>query len=904
MAGETMGGDFRLQLGDARPVEAQCAAEPIHTPGSIQPHGMLLAVDPGPGLRIVAASANAAGLSARDGAIGGTILGRSVAEVLDDAFAAALAQRARIDGLKPPLAWETSLSLRSGRFDVASHAHAGLLIVELEPVQPADAESALLASRRMQHALATLGQSRGSLDKLAADVARSLRWLTGYERVLVYRFDDDWNGEAIAEDKVHDWPQSLRGMHFPASDIPSQARALYRVSPMRWVPARDAEPVRLLAVPGAPPIDLSHARLRSLSPVHLQYHRNLGVNGTMSLSIMDGPRLWGLMVFHHRAPHRTSAAQRAAAAAVTDAFAFRIGPIEWAGLEQARQAEQRRFAALITHMAQVDDLQVALTSGPVTILDLFDATGAAVILGEAAVTVGTTPPRADVLRLARWLAEAAPDGPVFSTAILPELAPAWEAHAREASGVMVAFLDQARHDMLIWFRPEEPELVSWGGNPHKTAEGALTPRLSFERWVEERRGHARRWQKHETEVAGMLHHAIAEVIMRNMRRIRELNDQLRQSQKMEAVGQLTGGLAHDFNNLLGGITGSIELAQTRLAQGRTGDIGRLLTAAQAAAGRAASLTHRLLAFSRRQTLSPAPVDVNRLVASMEELIRRTVGPSIRLDCVTSAGLWPVLCDSNQLENAILNLALNGRDAMPGGGRLTIEATNARLDDAYAAQHDISPGHFVALSVSDTGQGMDAEVARRAFEPFFTTKPLGKGTGLGLSMVYGFMRQSGGQARIYSEPGHGTTVRLYLPRSQTKPTDAPEPDIKAPVTKDFRSSLLVVDDEPVLRMLMVEVLQENGFVVSEAADGHEALKILRGPATIDLLLTDVGLPGGLNGRQLVDAARTLRPRLRVMFVTGYAENAALDGGVLDPSTQVLTKPFRMMALVEKIKGMVA
>lgn len=245
--------------------------------------------------------------------------------------------------------------------------------------------------------------------------------------------------------------------------------------------------------------------------------------------------------------------------------------------------------------------------------------------------------------------------------------------------------------------------MSWGGNPHKTPDAAMTPRLSFERWAEERRGHARPWEEHEIEIAGMLRHAMAEVILQNLRRIRELNEQLRQSQKMEAVGQLAGGLAHDFNNLLGGMAGSIELAQTRLAPGRTGDAERLLTAALAATGRAASLTRRLLTFSRRQTLNPAVVDVVRLVASMEELIGRTVGPSIRVECVASAGVWSILCDGNQLENAILNLALNGRDAMSDGGRLTIEATNTRIDDAYGAQHKMLPGHYVALSVSDTGQ---------------------------------------------------------------------------------------------------------------------------------------------------------------------------------------------------------
>ena len=684
---------------------------------------------------------------------------------------------------------------------------------------------------------------------------------------------------------------------------------------MRWVMARDAVPVPLVAAPGVGRIDLSFARLRSLSPTHMQYHRNLGVDGTMSVSIMAGRLLWGLMVCHHRLPHRTSAGQRAAAAALTDAFALRVGPAEQAGHETARRGEQGRFSALIAHMAQVDDLQQALTAGPVTVRDLFTVPGAAVVRGQQATLLGATPRLPDVLRLADWL-RAGPLAPgpglhgpglhgpglhgVFATATLPAQMPGWT-EAAAASGLLAVSLAADPTDLLMWFRPEEPQTVTWGGNPVRdTAE--IGPRQSFERWVEERRGTARPWAPHEVEIATLLRHAITEVINRSLRRITALHEQLRQSQKMEAVGQLTGGLAHDFNNLLAGITGSLELAQVRLAQGRGNDLGRYLGAALGAAGRAASLTHRLLAFSRRQTLDPLPTDVNKLVHGMEELIRRTVGPAIAVECVGGAGLWTVLCDANQLENALLNLALNARDAMKDGGRLTIEAANTRLDDTYAGEFDVPPGHYVAVSVSDTGHGMTPDTAARVFEPFFTTKPMGQGTGLGLSMVYGFAKQSGGHARIYSEVGHGTTVRLYLPRHHGPATDDQAAIIALQPSPSGSGTVLVVDDEPVLRMLVGEVLREQGYTVLEASDGAQALKVLETPVPIDLLLTDVGLPGGMNGRQVVDAARGLRPGLKVLFMTGFAENAALSGGVLDPVTQVLTKPFGMGALVGKVRGM--
>ncbi len=379
-------------------------------------------------------------------------------------------------------------------------------------------------------------------------------------------------------------------------------------------------------------------------------------------------------------------------------------------------------------------------------------------------------------------------------------------------------------------------------------------------------------------------------------------ESLRQSQKMEAVGQLTGGLAHDFNNLLTGISGSLELVQTRVVQGRFNDLHRYLHAAQNASRRAAALTHRLLAFSRRQTLDPRPVDTNRLVTEMDELIRRTAGPSITVEFAPAGGLWLTCVDPNQLENALLNLCINARDAMPDGGRLTIETSNKWLDERAAKQRDLEPGQYITLAVTDTGTGMAPEVIERAFDPFFTTKPLGEGTGLGLSMIYGFVRQSGGQARIYSELGRGTMVCLYLPRHfGTLALDETLSEAAEPPRAEHGETVLVVDDEPTIRMLVTEVLQELGYTAIEAADGKSGLKILQSPRRVDLLITDVGLPGGLNGRQLADQAATTRPELKVLFITGYAENAVVGNGHLRPGMHVMTKPFAMDALAARIRG---
>jgi PAS domain S-box-containing protein len=380
-------------------------------------------------------------------------------------------------------------------------------------------------------------------------------------------------------------------------------------------------------------------------------------------------------------------------------------------------------------------------------------------------------------------------------------------------------------------------------------------------------------------------------------------EMLRQSQKMEAVGQLTGGLAHDFNNLLAGIAGSLELITMRMAQGRTAEVEKYVTAAQGAANRAAALTHRLLAFSRRQTLAPKPTDVKQLVSGMEELIGRTIGPQIELETVNAAGLWPSLIDPSQLENAILNLCINARDAMPEGGKITIETGNRWFDQRTAKERGVEPGQYISVCVSDTGTGMTPEVQARAFDPFFTTKPIGVGTGLGLSMIYGFARQSGGAVSIYSEPGEGSMVCVYLPRHLGHTDEADEQPDLSTAPRGEGETVLVIDDEPTVRMLVSEVLGDLGYNAIEAEDGAAGLKVLNSPARVDLLVTDVGLPGGINGRQVADSARTVRPDLKVLFITGYAENAVLSHGHLDPGMHVMTKPFAMEVLATRIRELI-
>ncbi|MBB4814111.1 MULTISPECIES: response regulator [Pseudomonas] len=385
--------------------------------------------------------------------------------------------------------------------------------------------------------------------------------------------------------------------------------------------------------------------------------------------------------------------------------------------------------------------------------------------------------------------------------------------------------------------------------------------------------------------------------------LRNNEEALRQSQKMEAVGQLTGGIAHDFNNMLTGIIGSLELLRRRVARGKLDDLDSLIDLGVTSANRAAGLTHRLLAFSRRQSLDSKPVQINQLVTSMGELLQRSINESIGLDMRLSEQLWTAEADPNQLESALLNLVINARDAMPNGGRLIVETTNRHLDSVFTAAYgSLTPGDYVELSVSDTGCGIPESVMGRVFDPFFTTKPIGQGTGLGLSMIYGFARQSRGHVIIHSEVGKGTTVSLFLPRfvGEVIAQQTLNPTL-LPYATDGET-VLIVEDDAAVRLLVSAVLKELGYAYVEASDGHTAVPIIQSDQRIDLLISDVGLPG-MNGRQLAEIGRQLRPDLKVLFITGYAEHAAVRGGFLDPGMQLITKPFTFDLLTAKVREMI-
>jgi signal transduction histidine kinase len=385
-----------------------------------------------------------------------------------------------------------------------------------------------------------------------------------------------------------------------------------------------------------------------------------------------------------------------------------------------------------------------------------------------------------------------------------------------------------------------------------------------------------------------------------IRRREQVEGQLRQSQKMEALGQLTGGIAHDFNNMLGVIMGSHDLISRRMKKGDFG-IERFLDAAINATERAAVLTQRLLAFARQQPLAPQPIDANKMIVNMSDLLHSTLGEHIRIEIVAAAGLWTIHADAQQLESGVLNVAINARDAMLDGGKLTIETANAFLDDAYCKQHpEVSPGQYAMIAISDTGAGMPPEVATRVFDPFFTTKPAGKGTGLGLSQVYGFVKQSRGHIKIYSEVGAGTNVKIYLPRLVGEALDIQRPTSEPMRTGNRTEIILVVEDDALMRRLTTEALHELGYTVFDSENATNALAVLDRVADVKLLFTDVVMPD-TNGKKLADEALRRRPSLKVLFTTGYTANAVVHGGVLDAGVHLISKPFTLDQLAAKVRA---
>lgn len=725
----------------AEPVDASlCEREPIHIPGSIQPNAVMVAADTAK-LEILAFSDNVAEIvDASAPPLAGRPLGAVLPAGFVDAIRARLASGTLDDGrsIRRRLRFPDP---EGATYHVVAHAHAGRVIVELER-EPDSAEDFPTASQGdIELAVGRL-RAAGTLAGAARIAALEIRALTGFESVLVYRFDADWNGEAVGEDKSPDWSRSLLGLRFPASDIPAQARALYTKAKSRFVIDRDSVPVGLTGAPGAGngPIDLTFAQHRTLSPIHLEYQRNLGVNGSMSISILVEGRLWGLMIGHHRRPHYVTPETRAAATVLTDAFAMRVQEIESRRLWAERQAHLDVEGRLVRGLTRSDDFVAALTGGATTLLDLFGATGAGIVSGEGVTLIGRTPPAAMVSAIAGWLrGKLSPGEPTYSssgfTTEFPEAAP----HREVASGLLAAFVDESRENLLLWFRPEVPSTVTWGGDPRKpvlagSGPVAVLPRRSFERWVEERTGYASPFAEWQVQLAASLAEAVEGVVLRQRRKIDELTGLLVEKERLLAQKDLlTREIDHRVKNSLQIVSAFLQMQRRQISDA---------DARQAFADTSA----RVMSVARvhdslYQAESVEEVDLGQTIASLCNDLAGLAGEDHAVDLTTEPGLMVPYRKAVALSLIATELVTNAfkYGASPkGGGRVAVSVSSAGPD-------------AVRLRVCDDGAGLPDDWADGK------ARANGKGTGLGMKLIRAMLDQIDARLEVGNSPGACFTI---------------------------------------------------------------------------------------------------------------------------------------------------
>ena len=730
----------------AEPVDPEvCEREPIHTPGSIQAHAVLLAADPRT-LAVTACSANVAEALGRDAP---DVLGRPLAELLPGAFIAALAGARDAGTLEAPACLSRVIRLGAGRrpFQASAHVHAGALVLELEaaPARPEDFDAA--AAGQVRDAVAGLRRA-ATLSAAAAAAVADILALTGFERVLIYRFDADWNGEAIAEARSPVWTEALLGLVFPASDIPAQARALYAKSHSRFVIDRDAPPAPLLTLPGAAhaPLDLTFAASRPLSPVHGEYQRNLGVDGSMSLSILVEDRLWGLIIGHHRRPHYVAPETRAAVATIADAFGLRLHELEIGDEWRRQQAYLSARLDLLRRMAAADDFAAALTEGPTTLLDLFGASGAALVTGETVAALGRVPAEADIRALAAWLRRHAPDAGAFATDHLSGIYEPAAAYAEVASGVLAAFVGAARADLLLWFKPEVVSTTAWGGDPRKTvlAEGGtVLPRRSFERWVEERRRHAVPWPAWQLRVAETLASGIEGVALRQNRRIAELSGRQDElvallADKEQLIAQtdvLTREIDHRVKNSLQIVAAFLQM------QGRAVSDPAARQAFAETYGRVMSVARVHDSLYHSETV--AEVDLGQTIGNLCADLGAGVGGRRAIEVSAERGIMVPYRTGVALSLIATELITNAFKYAYAPEVEGVVAVSLRAE-----------ADGVTLSVCDRGRGLPEDWAER---------PARHGTGLGMKLIRAMLEQAG--ARIAVRDGPGARFDVFVPQAQ-------------------------------------------------------------------------------------------------------------------------------------------
>lgn len=729
----------------AEPVDPSlCEREPIHVPGSIQPNAVMLAADAG-SLAILAHSSNLRDLLPVAPA---AIEGLPLAAVLPAAFVDLIRQRLAGATLDDGRTLRRTLPI-AGREHAAAyavaHAHAGRVIVELE-LAPEFPEDFGVASQSDTELALTRLRAAGTLAGAARIAALEIRALTGFDCVLVYRFDADWNGEAIAEDKVPDWSRALIGLRFPASDIPAQARALYTKAKSRFVIDRDCVPVPLVAAPSAGngPIDLTFAQHRTLSPIHLEYQRNLGVNGSMSISIMVENRLWGLMIGHHRKPHYVAPETRAAATVLTDAFAMRVQEIEARRLWAERQAHLDTEGRLVRGLTRSDDFVAALTAGSTTLLDLFGATGAGIVSGDAATLIGRTPPAGTVRAIAAWLKETLPaTETTYAESAFTAAFPAAAGFHEIASGVLAAFVDEGRENLLLWFRPEVASTVTWGGDPRKpvlpgSGMVAVLPRRSFERWVEERTGFAAPWADWQVLLAGSLAHAVEGVVLRQRRKIDELTGLLAEKERLLAQKDLlTREIDHRVKNSLQIVSAFLQMQRRQITD-------------PAAKQAFADTSARVMSVARvhdslYQAETIEQVDLGQTIENLCADLAGLAGEGYAVDLTAEPGLMVPYRKAVALSLIATELVTN--------------AFKYAVNPAGGARVAVSVSGVVAgtvqLRVCDDGRGLPEGWSEA--EPRGDGKGKSQGTGLGMKLIRAMLDQIDARLEVANAPGACFTI---------------------------------------------------------------------------------------------------------------------------------------------------
>ena len=722
----------------AEPVDASlCERESIHIPGSIQPNAVMLAADAGT-LVVLAYSANVDEIV---DPVEPPLAGRPLGEILPAGFVETVRSRLAAGTLEDGRSVRARLTLpgRTASYYAVAHAHAGRLIVELELEPDSAADFATASQVDTELAVGRLREAE-TLAEAARIAALEIRALTGFEAVLVYRFDVDWNGEAVAEDKTRDWSRSLLGLRFPASDIPAQARALYTKAKSRFVIDRDSVPVGLVSASGAGngPIDLTFAQHRTLSPIHLEYQRNLGVNGSMSISIMVEGRLWGLMIGHHRRPHYVTPETRSAATVLTDAFAMRVQEIESRRLWAERQAHLDVEGRLVRRLTRSDDFVAALTDGGITLLDLFSATGAGIVSDERVTLIGRTPPAELVTAIAGWLRARVPVGEYsYSSSSFTTEYPDAATHREIASGLLAAFVDQSREHLLLWFRPEVPSTVTWGGDPRKpvlagSGPVAVLPRRSFERWVEERTGFAAPWAEWQVQLSGSLAEAVEGVVLRQRRKIDELTSLLAEKERLlEQKDLLTREIDHRVKNSLQIVSAFLQMQRRQISDGDA----RQAFADTSARVMSVARVHDSLYQAERVD----EVDLGQTLESLCSDLAELAGAGHAVDLTAEPGLMVPYRKAVALSLIATELVTNAFKyaAKPAGG--------GRVEVSVSAS---GPGE-VQLRVCDDGAGLPADWA--------DAKARSKGSGLGMKLIRAMLDQINAKLDVANNPGACFTI---------------------------------------------------------------------------------------------------------------------------------------------------